>query len=171
MIYSDNGRRLPSLVKIAEKRIKHKVGKCIYNMFGSYIFLSGNKVLKVVESGEYHSYQKIKGILSWVKKTKPKHVVKIYDEGQFTISGRLHYFYVMEKLIPLPASYDTDLINIIENRVETSIELLKPKVAEFIVAFDNCSRTYVDLHERNVMMDRFGNYKLVDLEGFKGDNE
>ena len=166
MIYSDNGRRLPSLTKIVEKKIKHKIGKCIYNMYGSYIFLSGNKILKVVESNEYHSYDKIRKIISWVKKSKSKHIVKIYDSGQFTTSGRKYYFYVMERLIPLPLSYDTDLIDIIDSRHETSLELFKPKVSEFVMSFDAMKLTYVDLHERNVMMDRFGNYKLVDLEGF-----
>lgn len=172
MIYNINGRRDSFKVKALEKIVGCKIGKLIYHGYENRVFLSNNKILKIVEIGGYFTWSKIFPVLHWAKTTKPKHVSKIFNFGSFSFYGKEYYFYVMEKLNKLPSTYDEELSAILLAYLDypattENVKLLSNKVGGIVKANSEMKYVYHDIHSGNIMMDKRGTLKFVDLEGFQ----
>lgn len=171
MIYNFKNKRDRSKVLFLEKQCGFKIGKRIYAQNGAWLFISGNYVVKVYQTNSYYTFDKIKPVLEWVAATKPKNVTKVFNYGNFFLEGQEYYFYVMEQLNKLPETYDQELVGIVSSygllSDQESFKLLAPKVRNFVRAYSHAKFAYHDLHEGNIMIDKRGTLKFVDLEGFR----
>jgi hypothetical protein len=77
----------------------------------------------------------------------------------------------MQKLKPLPHKHSDstdDLMNLIED-ASWNKEVpffVSDKLKQFILQSKKLKLKYRDVHSGNIMLDRFGNFKYIDLESF-----
>jgi hypothetical protein len=133
--------------------------------------------------------------LKWINKSKNKNFVRVLDYGTLDrnlkeqlknhnnykyigydlvdnekiLNNKLH-FILMEKLIKL-SYYERSLFNecvedfFSNGKAKVTRSKKYNKLYEFLERINNCGE-YQDLHFNNVMKDKKGNYKLVDVESF-----
>lgn len=154
-----------------EKRSKMTINKVIAHGCVYSIKKYPNRVVKIEAMDSYYNGDD-KSIVSRIKYFKNKkysHVVKIFDVGIFTFEQVKYYYYVMEKLKPLPDNSCNRIINTFENFYRSGRKISKKlsrAMQTFIAKSNKMQLYYADLHAGNVMMDRNGNYKFIDLESF-----
>ena len=167
-----------------EKLLNLNLGSSIYDCGDARVFnlkKYNSRVIKIVtvtsEDTEYHqkNYKKLKTIISWAKKNSNPGVAKIFAFGKFKLSGIEYYYYVMEKLEKLPRKYQNERFSelICEAYLYDSdsqlIDFLDPKIKRFITWALEMPFKYLDCHSGNIMKNKNGNLKFVDLEGFEGE--
>lgn len=164
-----------------EKHTKLKLGKCIYN-FGTstiyYINNNPNKIIKFCSMKEYkmsdkisHSYvNKLFSLIKFFQHKKSSPVVKIHKYGKFKNNDDIYYFYVMDKLKPIkPLLMERDQLAFeIEKSINYQVVLADlPQPAKSLVRqLINCKYKYADFHGGNIMKNKKGEFKLIDLESF-----
>ena len=156
-----------------QKQTKLKLGKRLYSGNGD-IFLLKNypkRVVKVV----YDSYDdcpvnKAIRILKYLQRSKNPAVVKLYRVGSFKYDSQTGYYYVMDRLKLLPNHQRDTYADVIRDEIEGG-PLLVPdaKVKSFIRAARKIKYEYTDIHGYNIMLDKRGDIKFVDLESFMND--
>lgn len=152
-----------------EKATQYKLGRRIYSGDGVIYTLKGqpNRLVKIND----RQIDRFKKIVKICKANNPS-VVKIYDYGTFLNSyGEKAYFYVMQKLKPLPhkdSDSTNDLMNLIEDASwnKEAPFFVSDKLKQFILQSKKLKLEYRDVHSGNIMLDRFGNFKYIDLESF-----
>ena len=136
--------------------------------FGKVYSVKGarNLVIKVARFDPgYYVIEDIEEVLSYFYNRDIKSVVKIYGYGWVTNSKDAYYFYVMDRLYSVPYSKFKKISNVYNNRDYKKIDN-DNRAKSFIRSATRLKYTYDDLHSKNLMRDKFGNYKLIDLEGF-----
>lgn len=148
-----------------EKATKLKLGKRMYSGDGDIYQLKGypNRLVKIV----YYNadrFAKIKKVCS----SKNASIVKIHKCGTFTSNKSKSYYYIMDKLKPLPNEYEDTVIDIIGDFSFTKKYpyFISKKLKSFLASTSKLKYKYADIHSGNIMLDRFGNFKYIDLESF-----
>lgn len=153
-----------------EKRSKMTINKMIAH--GSIYSLKKypSRVVKIEAMDNYFiDDNQTLSRIKYLKNKNYSHVVKIFDAGSFTFEHVKYYYYVMEKLNPLPEKTGHRIINTFESFYKSRRKIskkLSKAMQTFIAKSNKMQLYYADLHEGNVMMDRHGNYKFIDLESF-----
>lgn len=134
-------------------------------------FLPDKKGARKTDWGEPIRARGMFALLSYLKNNPHPTIVTILDCN--LVSSR-EYSYDMPLLAFLSNS-ERKLVNLLSLGSEASrqqnikeIRLLEkkhPKITQ-VVKKINSWKVYGDLHGGNLMRDRYGNYKLIDLEGF-----
>jgi hypothetical protein len=134
-------------------------------------FLSDKKGARKTEWGDPIRVGRMFALLSYLKNNPHPTIVSILDCKR--IDSR-EYSYDMPLLAFLSDSQHK-LVNLLslgsevdrkQNMAEIRLlEKKHPKLAQ-VVKKINSWKVYGDLHGGNVMRNRYGNYKLIDLEGF-----
>lgn len=122
-------------------------------------------------------FNKLSLVINNIMAKKPYQVAKVYRFQAIDVCNRFNsvsYFYDMQRLYPLtPQEYA--IVNSCSDNLNTKwendcplIKLGKEKYPELINFFNYVEKElkYKDLHAGNVMKDKSGNFKLIDLEGF-----
>lgn len=156
-----------------------KLGRKIYSGNGDIYHLIGYCARLVKIDHSYRTFNELKEMKSIVDKLKYLHkqnnpsVVKLYDVGTFKHSrnGDVHhaYYYIMEKLNLLPHKGRWHLVSDLRATIESNIPLdpAHPrKFHRFIERAQQLSLIHSDLHEYNLMVDKKGTPKFIDLESF-----
>lgn len=134
-------------------------------------FLPDNKGVRKTDSwGDEFRVARTIELFNYLKNNPHPTIVPILDYCSLAPS---EYSYDMPLMAKLSNS-ESELAEIYSDGPEArkieknKIYRLKkkhPKLYQVLVKLDSW-KTYVDLHEGNVMRDRYGNYKLIDIEGF-----
>lgn len=142
--------------------------------------LDGNRVRKTTRCSMLETIIFMEKLCSYLIKNPDPTIVPVYD---FCYCGRItdgthQYEYEMEQLYQLPRDekrivdaasddwYDSGFYpsqSKIEIVVASQTEY--PDLFNFLESITRLGR-YTDLHSGNLMLDRDGNYRLVDLESF-----
>jgi thiamine kinase-like enzyme len=102
----------------------------------------------------------------------------ILSGSRETINGNqdyIIYYYIMEKLQEISKDESKVFLEIFENSLEENIENIlqkmrgaldfnKKNVMVFYTGVKNSKIKHLDLHVGNIMKDRKGNFKLIDLD-------
>jgi hypothetical protein len=134
-------------------------------------FLPDKRVRKADNWGDPIRVSRTFALLTYLKNNPHPTIVPILDCHQ---TSSREYSYDMPLLAYLSDS-EYKLINLLSLGSEASrkqsikeiisLEKKHPKLTQ-VVKKINSWKTYLDLHGGNVMRDRYGNYKLIDIEGF-----
>lgn len=145
---------------------------------GTLLFDIKNKPNQVIKFSflEYHDEpmeNQLARVISLVKKKKTQAVVDVLDYGQISYGIINYNFYVMKKLNKMPAKTGTIIVTALCDFYKDKCFIppkapifLEPKFRNFIDQANKFPLVYNDLHSGNIMLDRKGNYKFVDLESF-----
>ena len=170
-----------------------QLGKKIYSGNGNVYRLKGYpaRLAKIASAYSDSVLRRTIKVLRYLKRNQSPAVVKIYQMGHFMAklgydgapNTQLYYFYyVMEKLRLLPASgrekkvwtigahLDNDqyYIERLQEMGETTDSVrLPPKVRTFINRARALKYSHTDIHDWNIMQDKRGTLKFIDLESFK----
>lgn len=161
-----------------EKKTKLTLGKRIYSGNGELYNIVGrpSKVVKIFESET--AIKNTSKVFRYLKRTNNTSVVKIHQCGSFAIKGNFgivtNYYYVMDKLQPLPKPkhsgywYDDPMVEEIREVLEDKgcACRLEPKVKRFCKAALKLKYRHCDIHSGNIMVNKRGALKFVDLESF-----
>lgn len=182
-------RKLTPAQIVFQKKTGLQLGRRIYSGDGEIYQIEGypNRLVKIVDSYDNEARHRMK-VLRYLKRSKNLAVVKIYQIGSFKAklsasSNEIwsHYYYVMEKLKLLPASgrekkicaigaaLDNNEYHIkrLKKMGETKKSVRLPrKIRSFINRARIIKYTHCDIHEGNIMQDKRGTLKFVDLESF-----
>lgn len=134
-------------------------------------FLPDNKTVRKTDSwGDQFRVDKTIEILTYLKNNPHPTIVPILDCCKISST---EYSYDMPLMAMLSDS-ESELISLwtdgLDTRKEKRSKIYRlrkkhPKLFQILKKL-NSWETYLDLHEGNVMRDRYGNYRLIDLEGF-----
>lgn len=105
--------------------------------------------------------------LRYLKRTKPKHVMRIEQFGQILhpfYTNTVCYYYVAERLYPLKKD-DRKYIQYFQGE-PTVIDPAKVRPSIIDAVRYAYRARYKDLHDNNVMQNKRGTCKLIDIEGF-----
>jgi hypothetical protein len=150
-----------------QKKTGLKLGKLLKNGNGKVYSLKDypNRVAKIDGTLDADDRQHLMKIIKYLKRSKNSVVVKLYQTG--ILRGGYHY-YVMDKLKPLKDKWNTgDRLTLFiyeEGAPATATKQVKDFVKGTIKL--NNRYHYGDLHGGNMMLDKDGAIKLVDLESF-----
>lgn len=134
-------------------------------------FLPGNKVVRKTNSwSEWAKVNRTVNLLSYLKDNPHPTIVSILNVERISST---EYSYDMPLLAKLSISesnlvYYLSLQPKYQVEHQSKINRLKrkhPKLFQVINKI-NSWEVYLDLHGGNVMRDKYGNYKLIDIEGF-----
>jgi hypothetical protein len=157
-----------------EKSTKLKLGKRFYNGNGEIFTIVGHadKLVKIVICDYKDEAQNMLKVFKYFKKEKSSAVVKLYDTGSFFYNDDCGtypcYYYVMEKLKPLPKKGREALVERIDYYLNgVRVKPKEPKaVKNFVKKANKLSYSYGDFHGGNIMRAKNGSLKFVDLESF-----
>lgn len=148
-----------------------KLGERKKRMFADLYPYGKNQVLKISYDLEKNE-QKFLELLKWAR--NKKNIVKINKFGQLK-DGTI--WYVMDKLLPIKKSnirkifdsygieYNCCVLN--GEKCECGEKYHSLKIKKFFSYINKYKYFYIDMHSGNVMKEKNGNYKLIDLEGFR----
>lgn len=139
-------------------------------------------------------FQRIEYVLSFLKKEKPSNYTNIFSFGKLFNSSRMIYgnqeqkyiihYCIMEKCFRLSDDEVKVFYSVIElfEKQESNVSFVKNKLKnllnglslglefnlEKMIDFYNhlctCMVVQNDLHARNIMRDKYGNYKIIDFD-------
>lgn len=150
-----------------EKKTGLKLGPKLRNGNGVIYGLKNyrKRLVKIDESLDLDSRRFLMKIIRYLKKTKNKAVVNLYEHGVLT--GGAHY-YVMDRLKPLKDKWNKGeqiseylYDGIVPNKESAELKLFISRARRLLDKYG-----YGDIHGGNIMMNDEGNYKFVDLESF-----
>lgn len=134
-------------------------------------FLPDNKGARKIAYGDSTRTNRTLALLSYLKNNPHPTIVSILD---FSRVSSYQYSYDMPLLAYL-SDTEYKLVTLLSRGNETNrknnkkkiLELEKkhPKLTQVIKKIKSWA-IYGDLHGGNVMRDRYGNYRLIDIEGF-----
>ncbi|MFA6609072.1 MAG: hypothetical protein WCT07_04170 [Candidatus Paceibacterota bacterium] len=131
-----------------------------------------NRIIKVTQDdSDAKLGDKFDKLLGYLVEINSSSVVKVYEFGSIKIENEAPYYYhVMERLFPIPKNKDEIWIQDILFEYyyhRKSIPVFCTKnIQEFLIKIKQLKFKYNDLHSRNIMLDRCGKMKLIDLESF-----
>jgi hypothetical protein len=160
-----------------------KLGRRIYRGDGCIYRLDKypNRVVKIAEN--HRSRFNSLGILEYIMNSKNPAIVKLYKIGSFTAIRRVegksveqkYYYYVMDKLKLIPIGLRESKVSAIETAlyfpenkeyIKQYERYMTSKVKTFITHARKIKYTYYDFHEWNIMQNKKGALKFIDLESF-----
>lgn len=137
-------------------------------------FLPDNKGVQKTDSwGDERRVSRTVSFLNYLKNNPHPTIVPILD---YRVISYREYSYDMPLMAELSDS-ESELVGLFTEASEGSVYRAKnrhkiyrlgkkhPKLYQVIKKL-NSWKTYIDLHEGNVMKDQYGNIKLIDIEGF-----
>ena len=159
-----------------------KLGRKIYDGGCAYLHkINGHddKVVKIVITYAPPEPEVIR-LFKYLKRSKNPAVVKLHQYGVFKIKEKLsgpngiyycddyHYYYVMEKLSPLTKKLMAEPFkHLVDGLYQGRAKATAPRsVQTFVKRAIKLKYDYEDLHQYNVMRDKRGSLKFVDLESF-----
>jgi hypothetical protein len=169
-----------------QEQTKLKLGKIIYRGDGDIYRILGypNRLVKIVPTYGDFGTERLK-VLKYLQRSKNPAVVKLHRVGIFStlnpeasvaIPGSYrtqpeyhYYYYVMDRLTLLPRKGRTDQVMNIGAVLEEGERLNKGtprKVQNFIRKARKLKYQHHDIHEWNIMQDKRGSLKFIDLESF-----
>jgi hypothetical protein len=120
-----------------------------------------NKIIKQACCNLSVAVSRIEKIIRNQIKKPDGDIVKLFNFKKLSSSrGRTRYMYTMERLFEI--SKEDKLI--VSKWFRGRRPKKNSKLKEFL--YRAHKKGYGDLHEDNVMIDRYGDYKLIDIEGF-----
>lgn len=165
---------------IIKKKFYQATGLKIGRRINSTVHSLKDHPNKVVKIEAVHDFEGMLALLKNLKSKNYKSIAKIFDYGTFEIESQLagdinykYYYYVMEKLNPLPYNHEDAIIDVFSSYYKINYHapsFLSKKLISFIAEVNKLKYFYADIHGGNIMLDRFGNYKFVDLESFLQNN-
>lgn len=150
-----------------EKKTGLKLGSLLRGGNGKIYSLKKypKRLVKIDHSLDLDDRRLLMKIIRYLKKTKNKAVVNLYEHG--VLVGGAHY-YVMDKLASLKNKWNRgDQIasylygDPIPNTESQELKLFVKRARKLLDEYG-----YGDIHGGNIMLDADGNYKFVDLESF-----
>jgi hypothetical protein len=160
-----------------------KLGRRIYQGDGCIYRLHKypDRVVKIAENYR-HRFNSL-GILEYIMNSKNPAIVKLYKIGSFTAIRRVegksveqeYYYYVMDKLKLIPIGLRESKVSAIETAlyfpenkeyIKQYERYMTSKVKTFITHARKIKYTYHDFHEWNIMQNKKGALKFIDLESF-----
>jgi len=157
-----------------ELQKRFKLGRSIQCRSGWMWYLKDkpNRIIKVTQDeSDPKLGTKFDELLNYLIDFNSSSVVKIYEFGSINIENEAPFYYhVMEKLSPIPRNKDEIWIQKIlweyyyhRKSVPT---FCSKNIQVFLNKIKQLKFKYNDLHTRNIMLDRCGKMKLIDLESF-----
>jgi hypothetical protein len=152
-----------------QKHIKLKLGKFVGSgAYGKVFALKQypSRVIKIVNANNGSiNFNKVMKFLSALKAKSNTSFVNIHSFGKFKMDGEQYFYYVMPKLKRLGCSSRVmnDLYNFYYTKKMDSVPV---KTKKFILNTQKVKHKYNDCHGGNLMQDKRGNYKLIDVESF-----
>lgn len=153
------------------------------------VFKSGDNIIKFVvisdsKKNATDNFMINKRKIQFIMDKNPKHFVKVFDFGLVSIIENerynIVYYYLMESLNKISDDekklFHTILSHEDSNKVKSLncegtinelhkfLDFDKEKVIQFINSIKNSKIHQLDCHPRNIMKDRFGSFKFIDLE-------
>lgn len=135
-----------------------------------------NKILKVTQDPDPSFLKRFNKILSYFQQIDSPSVVKVHEFGiaQSNDShwGMPFHYHVMEKLIPIPKGTYVphemfiDLLSSYYFNRQTIPFFLSDNMINFIKDLRKLKYRYYDLHYDNIMQNKVGKFKIIDLEAF-----
>jgi len=148
-----------------------KLGRKLYSGDGDIFNLKDypDRVVKVV-SDSYSTAQDALRVLKYLQRSKNPAVVKLYRVGSFKHESQAGYYYVMDKLKLFPRNQRENYADDIREALEAGRNPgSNVKVKSFIKAARQLKYEHTDIHSYNIMKDKRGNIRFVDLESFMHD--
>ena len=148
-----------------------KLGKAIRSRSAHIWELDNiNRVIKVTHDDNKDFIKNFNKLLSYLQKSNNPSIVKVYEFGQFNIGDTIYHFHIMEKLSPPQRTkseiwIEDILYEFYYNRREVP-EFCSANIQEFLSNIKKIKYKYYDLHCGNIMLDKYGRLKLIDLEAF-----
>jgi len=164
-----------------ERRLQQKSGlqlnKRIYSVYDCSVYSikgQSDKLLKLVCLPiEETNLRDRLAVLRYIIKRNNPGIVKVFQLRSFTIRGGnlkgRYYFYTMEKLRPLSIKRKNIIIDHLAEMVETGIPTkvkIPNKLLKLVQQVKSIRYPYWDMHSGNIMEDKLGRAKFIDLEGF-----
>ena len=153
---------------------KFSLGKSIRCRSGWMWYLKDkpNRIIKVTQDeSDLKLGVNFDKVLNYLKQIQSPSVVKVYEFGSVIIKGKSPYYYhVMEQLFPIPNNADGLWVEKIlwdyyYNHRKIPAFCSK-NIQNFLLRIKKLKIKHHDLHLGNIMLDRFGKLKLIDLESF-----
>jgi hypothetical protein len=155
-----------------------KLGKVMYEGDGNVYPIRGQRgrLVKIVPS-DRQGIQNAMEVLEYLYHSKSPAVVRLHQIGHFKApydygNGRnmwYYYYYVMDKLKEMPRSGRHEKIIKIGSSIYNKSPLhprTSPKLKSFIEAARQLKYSYGDVHEYNILQNKNGELKFIDLESF-----
>ena len=121
------------------------------------------RVVKISSCCDKKIFNKVKRIVNKQINNKDKDIVKVYSwKPLLSYKGYYKYKYSMDRLLDIEKEDRQDICRFTYNRDRDSYN--NKKLFDFLMRADK--KGYRDIHDQNIMTDKKGNYKLIDLEGF-----
>jgi len=133
-------------------------------------FIDDKTVRKIDSWGDQVRVHQTIELLTYLKNNPHPTIVPILDCRKISST---EYSYDMPLMAMLSES-ESELVSLYsdgpaarhnEHKKLLCLKNKHPKLFQVVKKLDSWE-TYVDLHEGNVMRDRYGNYRLIDIEGF-----
>lgn len=171
-----------TLKEAFKNKTKLSLGRRIYSGNGELYNIVGrpSKVVKIFDPDV--PLKKVSKVFRYLKRKNNSSVAKIYECGSFSYTSNYsdnitQYYYVMDKLKPLPKLknssyyYDHPMVDDIRGVLEDDgcVCRLAPKVKRFCTEALKLQYRHCDIHSGNIMQNKRGALKFVDLESFTYD--
>lgn len=156
-----------------QKRTGLKLGSRIYSGHGDIYKLKDypNRLVKIVKTDDTDDIK----IIRYLHRSKNPAVVKIHKVGVLKVYlyddyyPDNYYYYVMDKLSLIPRKCRQNYVNEIDFALscdETLSSDMPRKIKNFVKKARKLKYSHQDIHDGNVMQNKRGTIKLVDLESF-----
>jgi serine/threonine protein kinase len=153
---------------------KFKLGKHIKCRSGWIWQLADqpDKLIKITQDQtDFWLIRNLNTIAKYLNDVDSPAVVKIHDYGSVVLDSSAPYHYhVMDKLEPLPKTKDTfwveDILTEYYYHRRNVPWFCSEQIRCFLSQLKKLKYKYHDLHSQNVMLDRNGKLKLIDIESF-----
>jgi len=155
-----------------QKRTGLKLGKRIYQGHGDIYKLKSypNRLVKIVMNDGTDDIK----IIRYLYRSKNPAVVKLHKVGVLnnikTNYGdyKNYYYYVMDRLSLIPKKQRRNYVNEIQLALECDDDIshMPRKVNNFVNKAKKLKYFHHDIHDGNIMQDKRGQLKFVDLESF-----
>lgn len=162
MSYCHYPNRGKTLLNFPEKKlIPCKIGKQLGSgAFGKVFTIYGkpNKIIKLSNAISALRARELEKVFNKLKSASSKYMSKLYDYNFVKINTRYYFYYIAEKLFE--ADYEATS-NLCYDYYE------KPSKCEYVKYFNNKKLFHRDVHEYNIMKNKSGRLKLIDLDSFE----
>jgi serine/threonine protein kinase len=139
-----------------------------------YGFIAGS-VMKVGSVPEA-SWGELDAVLTWIESTNPPNVVTVYSHDRVgTLNNEVVYYYVTQKLSPLSQEESKAIKNhvfaeLVKGKTTYVPSNVSSTTSDKVNAFFDRAKElkfqHLDIQPANIMRDRLGNLKFIDIESF-----
>lgn len=158
-------------MRINTKFLKFKIKEIIVDKCSVVVAdIGDNKVVKI--GYKTNNIRSFFNCLKYIKNNTNPITVKIFDYG---LIGKDKYYYVMERLKPISNKHIEKFDQIGYRKFVTNQDISFdrkrfPKESSFLKNFYQYKYYQSDPNYGNIMVNKYGSYKLIDLETFKSFN-